>query len=126
MKFFLTQENKKMKLSLAPFESVLFIFGDTNSESYPEKKEFSNAEKADLCFKVEIAEAGNMEDFKVFAENMENSKPINITSINNLPDFSGVIRYTSKFKASDIKDINNVVLDLVDVGNTAEVYLNGE
>ena len=37
-----------------------------------------------------------------------------------------MIRYTAKFKASDLKDANKLALDLVDVGNTAEVYLNGE
>ena len=119
-------KEKKLSLSLAPFESCIFVFGDVDSDNYPEKKLFTEAEEADLSFKVEIAEADDMENFRLYMENMDSKSPVNISALDKLPDFSGVIRYTAKFKASDLKDANKLALDLVDVGNTAEVYLNGE
>ena len=121
-----TAENNKTELKLAPFESCIFVFGDVENENLNEKKTYTESLEANLNFKVEIAEADNMENFTVYKEKMENNSPVNITSLENMPDFSGVIRYTSKFKAEDIKDINNVALDLVSVGDTAEVILNGE
>lgn len=118
-------ENKKILLSLAPFESVVMVFGDVESENLPEKKVYTKEITPDFNFKVEIAEADDMENFSVFRESVKNTEPVNVTSLENIPEFSGVVKYTANFKGDEFLG-KNTALDLTDCGNTAEIYLNGE
>ncbi len=52
----------------------------------------------------------------------KDSELVDITSPSNMPHFSGEILYKGKFKAPD----GYTVIDLGEVGETAEVWINGE
>lgn len=117
-------QDGEISLDLAPYESCLIVFGEEN-DSFSQKKEYDRAIVPDFNFRVEIARADNMESFTLFDEAVKNGAPINITALNNLPDFSGIIRYTTRFCGADLKD-KSVALDLGDCDNVAEVYLNGK
>lgn len=114
----------EISLELAPYESCIFVFGEDN-DGFSNKKEIYKEIIPGFDFKVEIANADDMESFALFAEAVKNGEPINITTLSNLPDFSGIIRYTASFSGADLLG-KSVGLDLGDCGNVAEVYLNGK
>ena len=114
----------EISLELAPYESCIFVFGEDN-DGFSNKKEIYKEIIPNFDFKVEIANADDMESFALFAEAVKNGEPINITTLSNLPDFSGIIRYTASFSGADLLG-KSVGLDLGDCGNVAEVYLNGK
>lgn len=118
-------ENGAVKLTLAPNQSCLMVFGDTG-ESFPAKKQWTKRAPADLTFTIETAYCDDMENYTLLKENVKAADLFSITSLDCMPDFSGKIRYTAKFSSADLPDAMNIALDLTNVGNTARLYLNGE
>ncbi|MBO5212863.1 MAG: hypothetical protein J6B60_04905 [Clostridia bacterium] len=119
-------ENKKMKLSLAPNQSSIYIFGDVDFNTLPEKKCWGKYEKAQLTFKIESANANDLKDFTLLKDNVKASELFSITSIDNIPNFSGKLRYSAKFDSSSLPSKKNIAIDLIDVGNSCRLFLNGE
>jgi len=118
--------NKKMKLTLAPNHSSLFVFGDVDFDTLPEKKNWRKYEKAALTFKIETADADDMQKFVLLKEEVKASELFSITSLDCMPDFSGRIRYTAKFRAADLPNVENIGIDLMEAGNTSRLLMNGE
>ena len=70
-----------------------------------------------LQFEVALMEEGS-DGFEVIAEDAE---LFDITAVDRYPQFSGTVRYRARFDSVDGFD----VLDLGQVGEVAEVWLNG-
>lgn len=116
----------KMQLSLAPGHSVLFVFGDVDFDALPEKKNWSKYEKAELTFKIETADADDLQRFTLLKEAVKANELFSITNLDCMPEFSGTVRYTTKFLDSQLPDTEKIALDLLDAGNACRLFLNGE
>ena len=121
-----TLKDKTMHLELSPYQSCILVFGDIGDESFPQKKIWEKRQKAELDFKIEIADAEDMQNFRLLEERVSADKLFSITAIDRIPDFSGRIRYTATFDSSSLPECENIALDLVNAGVTARLFLNGE
>ena len=113
-------ESKTVYLKLEKYQSfVLVLDGDTQGLS----KYAISAPTGELkcSFKIETAAHNDINNYKVFAENVSCEKLPNITGAEGDPRFSGVIRYTAQ-----LDGIKGEKLILNEVGSTAEVWLNGK
>lgn len=113
-------------LVLAPNQSCLIIFGDTDCDQFPEKRCWTQKQGADLTFRMEIAPYDDMDHFRLYEAEAHSSGLPCVTALNNSPAFSGIIRYTASFTGGDLAHKPQLGLDLGKVGNTARVILNGE
>lgn len=112
-------ENGKLHLVLEKGNAIIIAFG---SHIPPETPAFcyeKERKPLDLTFDIYIkqAEKGDTE-FKLYEKN---SKPIDISAPDRMPHFSGEVLYKTTFTPT--AGFN--VLDLGEVGETAQVTLNG-
>ena len=70
-----------------------------------------------MRFEIAVKQEGTT-DYRVLAGD---SELFDVTAPDRLPDFSGEVRYRTTFEATD----GFTVLDLGEVGEVAEVWLNG-
>ncbi len=119
-------EDGKISLKLEPNQSCLFVFGDTAEAELPAKKAWSTSVLADLTFKIETASCEDMTNFTLLKENVKADELFSITSLDCMPEFSGLIRYTAVFDSKDLPQNETLALDLTNAGNTARLFLNGE
>ena len=110
----------KVFVNIPPYNSRLIIFGDICMDEIPELVPFEKVseKKLELSYKVSVAER-NEEEFKAYKETKE---LFNITGRNELPHFSGHIKYETVFEGKPGK----CIIDLGYVGEVAELYVNGE
>ena len=116
----------KMQLQLAPNHSVLFVFGDVDFDSLPQKKNWSKGEKADLTFKIETVDADDLKTFRLLKDGVKADALFSITGLDCMPEFSGTVRYSAKFDSAQLPCKENIALDLVSAGNSCRLFLNGE
>jgi hypothetical protein len=113
-----------VELTLAPYESVFFIFGASlPGANYVEKKYTAERE---LCLKwdIELYETGKGEldgRFKPYAQNAELH---NITAADKQSEFAGFMRYVSSFRLDAVPVA--AAIDLGIVGETVKLKLNGQ
>lgn len=108
----------RVRVRLAPGESVLFAFNGKHS-AFPPKKEYGKKTVLDIKWDIALRENGRETEFK---EYRKNSAPVNITALSERPGFSGEIRYTGKFGCTS----DSAVIDLGEVGSTARIKVNGK
>ena len=108
----------KMRLFLEKGNSIFITFGGKIPEELPEFRYEKEREILPISFDVYVKDEGE-EEFSLYKKD---STLVDITSPKNLPHFSGEILYKGKF----FKKEGYEVLDLGEVGETAEVFLNGE
>ncbi len=108
----------KVKLELAPYQSVIVVFDRENVE-LPEKKQWTPVVPAELTYKIETAPYTDMGNYSVLAE--ATAALPNITSIDGTPEFSGRVRYTAVFPQKR----TSLAVDLGEVGQTAHLWCNG-
>lgn len=106
-----------LKLLIPPCRPAVVVFGEI-----PEGlREFGSAEpvmtELKLRFGVEIQECG-----QEFVPYKKDTELINITAPDELPRFCGKIRYRVEFDSPG----GSAVIDLGEVGEVAELFLNGE
>ena len=112
----LTAEDGRVSVSLAPYESVVLVFdGEGAAESAAEPA--LEAEALDALWTIETADCTDMTRYALLAEN----SPLR-TVERDVWDFAGRIRYTAQ-----LDDLENAAaLELDEVGDSAQVYLNGQ
>ena len=99
--------------------NMLFvIFGDSVPSGLPKFKHEIERKNLPVTFDVFVKDEGE-ENYTLLAKN---SGLFDITAPAHLPSFSGTIRYVAELEGEDGFD----VLDLGQVGDTAQVWLNGE
>lgn len=111
-------ESGEIAVELKAGESVILAFGDIETGGICEKKSLGEPEKLELLWDISVKEAGIDSDYRLYKEN---SSLLNITGADNLPDFSGYIKYSGNL----VTDKTDCVIDLGEVGYTARLYVNG-
>ncbi|MBQ8552513.1 MAG: hypothetical protein IJ428_06845 [Clostridia bacterium] len=110
-------------LTLAPYNMLVLLIGDTTEVGdIPLIFEAAVGNVAELAptWKIELCREQELPNYTLWktTDTLEN-----VTGHDALPDFTGNMRYTAKIELSCGK---RVVLDLGEVGQTAEVKLNGK
>lgn len=109
--------NGMLSLTLEKGNTLVLIAGEEIPEGTATFTEEVAREALTLKYDIALKGEGE-EDFTDYA--LE-SELIDITAPNRLPSFSGHVRYRARFTAKE----GYTVLDLGEVGETAEVWLNG-
>lgn len=107
----------RIKVELLPGESAIFVFDGEKSVFAPKEK-YSSAVELNNKWNISIKESGIDKDFRPYKNSPE---LININAFEELPGFSGEIKYTGEFESDGGKS----VLDLTEAGYTAKVKING-
>jgi len=112
-------ETSEIELELPPYHTVFVLFGDISAEGI-QAMENAVIEETVITpvFKISCAEEAETE----YREYKTTDKLFNITGRNGMPHFSGNIRYEGTF---DMEDDGRYLLDLGQVGEAAEVFVNG-
>lgn len=110
-------QNGRLALTLEKGNLLVAIFGEDIPEGTPAFTEEKESILLSLCYDIALKEEGA----EAFAAYRTASPLIDITAPDRLPHFSGSVRYRTRFKARE----GYTVLDLGEVGETAEVWLNG-
>lgn len=107
----------KVKICLEPGESIIFVF-DGEKSAFGARPTFTHTMELIIKWNVETEETGLETGFKPYKQTDE---LFNINALNELPDFSGRVRYTGSF----VHRGGGAVLNLGEVGYTAELKING-
>lgn len=112
-------ETSEIELELPPYHTVFVLFGDIAAEGIPAMKDAIIEETVIApVFKISCAEETETE----YREYRITNQLFNITGRGGMPYFSGNIKYEGSF---DIEDDGCYLLDLGQVGEAAEVFVNG-
>ncbi|MEW4428067.1 MULTISPECIES: glycosylhydrolase-like jelly roll fold domain-containing protein [Paenibacillus] len=114
---------KSVPLTLYPYESIILLHGD-NLDSHaigPVDMEFNQTIDLQAKWTVLTADA---EQYPHFVEWGQLSTLTNMSSPDYLPHFSGTLRYETQFEWNE--SVNQAILELGEVFETAEVWLNGK
>ena len=108
-------------LSLAPQEAVIYIVSDCqlDIEPAPARKE-TGAMELTGPWQVSLATA---KEYPIFNNSFQLEELINIANPSLYPSFSGTVRYQKEFYVNE--SATNYLLDLGDVYEIAEVFING-
>jgi len=108
----------ELRLSIEKGNMLFVIFGDGEHPELPEFSIEADRRSLSLSFDIAVKEEGETE-FKVI---VETSELFDISAPDRFPRFSGWIRYRTSLELLD----GYSVLDLGEVGEVAEVTLNGK
>ncbi len=126
-----SKNNTKLRLKLSPYESAIVIFGEV------EQKYLNNAREKQIDTRLPDGNHQEMlriegpwnlslasaTEYPEFTDKVELDKLKDISSQEYFPDFSGTMRYKAEFSLKDV--IKNAVLDLGNVYEIGEVWING-
>lgn len=114
-------EGNEIELELPPYNSVMILCGDIQAEGLPvlEKAELQETTILTPKFTISYAEEKTNE----YTYYKTTSRLCNITGKNELPRFSGNIKYEGEF---ELAEAGKYHLDLGQVGEAAEVFVNGQ
>jgi hypothetical protein len=111
-------KNGVLPLALEGGNMLFFLFGTDIPEGTPVLTRETARKPLSLRYEIAIKEEGEAE-FRTIAEN---SELFDLSAPDRMPHFSGQIRYRATFRAED----GFSILDLGEVGEVAEVSLNGK
>ena len=111
-----------INLKLMPYESVIIILGITEFKDISESRimQGKSSITMQVKWKVSISRA---EDYPQFTEYCVMDKLENLNIYGRLPNFSGTVRYEAEF---EWKDNHDIILELGEVYEIAEVWINGQ
>lgn len=109
-----------VQVHMEPCEAAILVFGDSPPEAEVPWTGTSSAFPLEGPWQVSSATA---EQYPDFAPEPAVTGPGNLNRPDGLPRFSGTLRYETGF---DWQGAASAVLDLGEVGETAEVWLNGD
>lgn len=110
-------ENGTLSLQIEKGNMLFVIFGGSIPKDLPKMKHRVERTTLPLLFDIYVKDE-EKEDYRLLAQQ---SQPFDITAPDCIPKFSGTVRYTTELDRVDGFD----VIDLGQVGDTAEVWLNG-
>ncbi len=114
-------EGERVHLTLAPYNSVIILCGDVDMTDLPvagaTQPKPATGRVLNPTFAVSLCERDGDE----FLPYRTITELVNITGRGGMPRFSGTVRYTSTVELTQA----DTVLDLGEVGETAEVFING-
>lgn len=112
------ESDDRIELTLSPYHARVILFGDVDFDGIPADRPIQPTQETvlRLNYKISIARR-NSEEFVPYKTT---DRLLNITGRQELPDFSGHIRYETEFEGKNGK----YLLDLGYVGEVAELYIN--
>ncbi|BFT74433.1 glycosylhydrolase-like jelly roll fold domain-containing protein [Paenibacillus sp. P36] len=113
---------KRVQLELSPYESIILLNGAALG-GYTASPRYAVSSEAELQGEWRVSTADS-EHYPQFTEWGKLTALTNMSRPDYLPRFSGTFRYEMEFAWRE--STNNVLLDLGEVYETAEVWLNGE
>ena len=111
--------SSQIEISLPPYHSVVLLFGDVSFEGLSEKKECTIMRTVTIApeFRISVAESNTNE----YSTYKTTDKLVNITGAEELPHFSGHIKYETEL---ELETTTKCSIDLGYVGEVAELYMN--
>ncbi len=107
-------------VALAPYQSVIFVMDPDFAFAPSRPRRLVESRVLSLTYAVSIAKAGEYPNFVPY----RSMKVLtNLTGPEEMPEFSGTMRYTAILTVHDPSGIQ--VLDLGTVGETAALWVNG-
>ncbi|MCM3699762.1 glycosylhydrolase-like jelly roll fold domain-containing protein [Paenibacillus macerans] len=113
---------KAVQLVLHPYESIVLLHGP-DLEGYAALPRHTASAELELQGEWTVSTADS-ETYPHFKKWGELTALTNMSGPDHLPRFSGTFRYETEFEWDE--SVNHVLLDLGEVYETAEVWLNGE
>lgn len=115
-------ESGRIDIVLHPYNAVVIILSDMPEVDVIKNDTNKQLEEHELkcTYEIEICSEENLLFFEPYKIT---DRTINITGKDELPRFSGNIKYKTVF---EVDNLNCNILDLGYVGETAEVILNGQ
>lgn len=110
---------EKIHITLPPYHSVFVISEREEEEKLPPIEGRTPQKIKELCGTFEISVAENCGAYRKYCTS---ERLFNINGPKHLPNFAGFICYETVFEAPDF--CNNLWLDLGEVGEIAELFLN--
>ena len=110
----------ELDLTLSPYQSLIVVFGGTVETQKTPLLNGLTAKAFEGEYTISVASRENMENF-VFFEKTKELKAINLPD--RLPEFSGAVRYETEL---NLKKTGRVVLEFENVGDNAELFVNGK
>ncbi len=112
-----------LRIKLEPYESVILFFGEL-PEGLPVYAKYAPHRETVIepTFDVTMYEAEGYPDAPMASVKLDKLK--SLTSADMYPRFGGYMKYTCEFDYEDVDD-THYILSLGNVGETAEVTLNG-
>ena len=107
----------RLSLTLEGGNMLVVVFGEEIPDGVPAFTEETARIPLALSYDIALKAEGE----EGFSEYLAASPLVDITSPDRLPRFSGSVRYRARFEARE----GYTVLDLGEVGETAEAWLNG-
>ena len=107
-------------MTLLPGQSEILVFGDEAAAELPALPMWTEAEPLTPLYTIEVAHS---EALNVYTPHKTTDKLVSITASDELPHFSGRMRYTFTVELESVP--HGAVLDLGRVGQTARVWING-
>lgn len=111
-------EQQRISLRLEPYESVIIAVGGGISIEC-DCEELQQIRTDDLEYDLYVADCEAMTKFRLLERTAE---LFNVTGIDRLPNFSGRLRYDTRIS---LEESGDYVLELGEVGETAELTVNG-
>lgn len=111
-------KNGTLDLTIEKGNMLFVIFGEEIPENTPKFTKLCEKTALPLLFDISIMDEGEAEYKKI----AEKSAPFDISAPDKFPHFSGKIKYEASFDKIE----GFTVLNLGEVGEIAEVWLNGE
>jgi hypothetical protein len=120
-KYTTNANSTEIEVSLNPYEMQIVVFGGSMPDNELEEKEgvYDTVVYLNGPWRVSTAES---KEYPTFTENKDINSIGNLNKPGSLPRFSGTIRYETEFETDENGDS---MLDLGDVGETAQVFVNG-
>ena len=112
--------NGRVTLNLMPGQSEIFVFGDEAAADLPVLPALTEDRIFAPAFEIEVAHS---EDLDVYTPYKTTDKLVSITAPDELPHFSGKMRYSFTLDLDAVPA--GATLDLGIVGQTARVWVNG-
>ncbi|MCI9449301.1 MAG: glycosyl transferase family 2 [Clostridiales bacterium] len=121
--YLLKDHDRAVHTKLAPYESVIYFFGDI-PKGLPvfRKVKTDSILTIEPHYNISLYSAENYPESPITS--FESDSLMNITSRDMYPRFGGYMKYEGKFDVSDSSGTN--ILDLGEVGESAELFINGK
>lgn len=115
----------RLPLKLSPYESCVIVFDQNHSfqkmKIWPTVPQFAHTIRLEGAWKLSLADRRT---YPVFSDGMKQNELEDITAIHLFPKFSGTAWYETSFYME--KEVGCAALDLGEVYETAEVWINGK
>ena len=116
-------EDGKVTVEMLPGQSEILVFGSAADEMFCTMPLLSDPVKVKELHPTYTIELADSEDLTAFYPYKTTVKLVNITSANEKPSFSGLMRYTFTLHLDEVPA--RAALDLGRVGQTAKFFVNG-